>query len=1019
MRIKTILSVFICFVLAAGSFSVSVFADESDPEAVLIEEEQHNDEPEIIKEEQQDGQPEVFKEEQQDGRPEIIEEEQQDGQPEIIEEEQQDDKPEIIKEEQQADRIEIIEEDQISDAEEAGGTDTEAVNNNEEKLLAEEDFSYEINEGKVTIKDYTGSDLDVVIPDTIGGYPVTDIAKFAFAYYSDLTSITIPESVTSIGYFAFDGCESLTSIIIPDSVTSIGDEAFNGCSGLTSITLPSGITKIGFSLFDGCGSLTSITIPDSVTLIDSYAFYECTGLTSITIPDSVTLIDSYAFYECSSLKSLTIPGSVTTIGGYAFNDCVSLTSVEISEGVTTIGNRAFKDCDNLTNVSIPKSVTSIGNWAFGGCRNLTINYAGSICDYVKNIAYYADRIVCRNNSHQETISEIVKPGTAEEAGEVKYTCSECGLSYCLNYYKENGMASISGSSIPLFFVEIDLPSNIDDAEVKHIEDGAFYRCGNLTGITIPEGVTSIGNSAFNMCSSLTDITIPESVTSIGDRAFFACGRLADITIPEGVTGIGKWTFYNCGSLTDITIPEGVTSIGSNAFSRCGSLTGVSIPNSVKSIGDYAFQYCGSLTNVTIPDGLTSIGNSAFAGCSSLTSVTIPKSVKSIGEYAVGMYYSYASAEYLPIEGFIIYGITGSAAEEYAVENGLQFIDTRGVSTISLKAKTAVYSGKTINIDPAVVTGSTGKVTYTYYSDSACRNKAASHKNAGTYYVQATVAGDDNYQPATSEAVKFKISKADQSVTVKASAASVSAGKTAAITVTGAKGTKSFSSSNTAIAAVTSTGTITAKKVGTVSITVTADATDNYNKAEKKITIKVVPAAASALTATNLIKGISIKWKKVAGATGYYLYRDNKLIKTITDGSTVKYADAAANTNGTKYVYKLAAYAKTGKSTLSKSVTKYRLESPAVSSLENSPAGKATVKWGTNEKGTGYELQYSTVKDFSSRKKVSVTNKNTDSTVISGLTKGRTYYVRISTYKTVNGTKHYSAWSAVKSVTITH
>ena len=162
---------------------------------------------------------------------------------------------------------------------------------------------------------------------------------------------------------------------------------------------------------------------------------------------------------------------------------------------------------------------------------------------------------------------------------------------------------------------------------------AFWYCSGLTSITIPNSVTSIGNSAFNNCDGLTSITIPNSVTSIGDDAFQYCFGLTFVTFGNSVTTIGKSAFSCCYSLTTITIPNSVTSIGTYAFQYCSGLTSVTIGNSVTSIGWGAFSGCSGLTSVTIGNSVTSIGNYAFYGCSGLTSITIPNSVTSIGDWA--------------------------------------------------------------------------------------------------------------------------------------------------------------------------------------------------------------------------------------------------------------------------------------------------------------------------------------------------------------------------------------------------
>ena len=185
--------------------------------------------------------------------------------------------------------------------------------------------------------------------------PICTIGYYAFGICSNLTCITIPDSVTEIGEGAFNGCSNLTSITIPNSVTEIGKCAFSNCSSLTSITIPDSVTEIGYKAFSGCSSLTSVTIPDSVTNIGGSVFSRCSsltafyskfasadnrclivdgeldsfapaGLTEYTIPNSVTSIGD-AFFGCSHLTSITIPNSVTVIGRCAFSYCSSLASV--------------------------------------------------------------------------------------------------------------------------------------------------------------------------------------------------------------------------------------------------------------------------------------------------------------------------------------------------------------------------------------------------------------------------------------------------------------------------------------------------------------------------------------------------------------------------------------------------------------------------------------------------------------------------------------------------------------------
>ena len=208
----------------------------------------------------------------------------------------------------------------------------------------------------------------------------------------------------------------------------------------------------------------------------------------------------------------------------------------------------------------------------------------------------------------------------------------------------------------------------------------------ITSVSLPDGLTSIGDYAFEDCSSLKSITIGNSVTSIGDGAFQSCSSLSSVTIPNSVTSIENWAFQWCSSLTSITIPNSVTSMGIYAFRYCESLTFVTLGNGLTSIGSCAFQSCSSLTSITIPNSVMSIEDGAFQSCSSLSSVTIPNSVESIG------YEAFDSCSRVTMQGttppLISAGtfsdnatifVPCSAMDAYLAAPVWQFLDLHGLS----------------------------------------------------------------------------------------------------------------------------------------------------------------------------------------------------------------------------------------------------------------------------------------------------------------------------------------------------
>ena len=321
-----------------------------------------------------------------------------------------------------------------------------------------------------------------------------------------------------------------------------------------------------------------------------------------------------------------------------------------------------------------------------------------------------------------------------------------------------------------------------------------------------------------------------------------------------------------------------------------------------------------------------------------------------------------------------------------------------------------------DIDPVSVDVVNGKIPI---EKGSVTNKAGTTMSFGepvigtTYNVELS---SDNYvfRPFTAECTKYQQSF---TVTKSTGTAALIPGKTAQVKASGAKGALTYTSSDASIATVTAAGKVTAKKPGIVRITVKAAETDEYNAAVRTVSFKVVPAATAKVTPVNTATGIKVTWQKVTGATGYSVYRNNKLVKTVT-GLTLT-DTAVKNGNGTKYTYKIVALTKgVGASTVSRTASVFRLTASSITSVKNTAAKKATVKYTKNAKATGYQIRFALKKNMSGAKSVTVTKAGTLTRVLSGLTKGKTYYVQIRTYKKVGTTKSFSAWSAVKSVKIT-
>ena len=413
---------------------------------------------------------------------------------------------------------------------------------------------------------------------------LVEIGAFAFNGCQNLGSVVLPESLTTLGRDAFQSCKSLRAVKIPSGVTAIPDQCFYVCSSLESVIIPEGVMSIGSSAFASC-NLKTLTLPESLTTLGSDAFRynqmlekieipskvteipqscfeRCLSLESVTIPEGVTAIGDDAFQSCN-LNALTLPESLEAIGSYAFFGNRSLKSVNIPAKVKTIESYAFASC-GLTDLVIPEGVQAIGNYAFGwnSLQNLTLpSTITSIGESVFYDNYYLQLIIC-NAATPPTLGDNafdndITPSIKVPLQSIAAYRQAVGWKNFANYYggevvadgityriDDNG-AMVAAAETSL--TEANIPSAVEfegnQYAVTKINDKAFSDNTNLTAVTLPESVVTLGSDAFSGCQSLKTIKIPSKVTAIPDRCFVSCSSLENVTIPEGVTTLGLYAFY--------------------------------------------------------------------------------------------------------------------------------------------------------------------------------------------------------------------------------------------------------------------------------------------------------------------------------------------------------------------------------------------------------------------------------------------------------------------------------------------
>ena len=890
---------------------------------------------------------------------------------------------------------------------------------------------------------------------------VKSIGASAFCDCSNLSSITIPEEVKEIGNAAFWGCSSLVNIVIPNGITSIKSELFKNCSNLESITISNKVKSIGEGAFSSCSSLKKITIPGNVTSISWNSFYGCTNLSDIVfsnpnnivfvgggafedtqwlknqsdgllyigkvaykyigdMPDNTNIIlkngtlciSGSAFDTCEGLKSITIPNTVTNIGEYAFSYCTKLKNIVIPNTVTEIGYGIFSQCENLTNVTLSNSIKDIPGWAFAMCKNLTsisipsgVTEIGSgaftECENLASISIPDSVAYIWENAFEKcmALTRVTIPSNVESIGSGAFAdCSNLSNIIFLNAESTKIIEANAFNGTKWY--------NSQPNGVIYIGNMAYTYKGDMpknTRIELKKGTTSIGSIAFYGCKNLISISIPNSVTTVSRAAFYDCTGLENIVLPNTVKRIDSGAFSNCSNMTSISLPNSIEEMGEYVFSDCIKLKSVTIPDEVTSIGEGAFLNCTSLANVTISKKVRYINNRAFMNCINLKSVTVPKSIVKILNYAMGYYQDTETGSYKKIDGFTIKGYKGTAAEEYAKENGFKFIalDVSKPTSVSLnKTSLTLDVGKSYTLTKTV-SPSNAVTSYTW---SSSNTSVANVDGNGKVTAKASGTATITVKTSNGKTATCKVTVNLPAPQITGLANTTGGIKISWNKVDGAYGYRLYYKpasggwkrfKDTTATSFTDSGVVP-NKTETYTIrcidkngnTISGFNSNGWSK-------KYTPAAPTISKLENTTGGIKISWNKIAGVYGYRLYYKTSSggWKRFKDTTATSFTDSGVSPNRTE-TYTIRCIDKNGNTISGFNSTgwskKYTPVAPTISKLDNTSGG-IKLSWNKIAGVYGYRLYYKTSSGGWKRFKDTTATSFTDSGVSPNRTE--TYTIR--------------------------
>ncbi len=883
---------------------------------------------------------------------------------------------------------------------------------------------------------------------------VTDIVYCAFMNNENLKEVVLPNTLTSISQGAFQGCGNLTDVNMPSELTSIGNNAF-ASSGIKKADIPGGVKTIESSAFM-YSDLEELTLAEGIKEIESAAFMN-TKLKEVKIPDSMDIISTFAF-NGSTLESVDLGNGIQEIDDFAFAN-TNLKAVRIPDSVVYLGDCVF-DGSKVKDLQIGAGITSTGSYTFIGMEIETLTLPSNVTEVA-----YKSFMDCSK------LADIELPDTLEKLDGTAFQ----GTAW---YDNQSGGVIYIGTSLYGYKGDMPENTNIIIKDgTKIIANYAFELQENLASITLPTSVKTIGLSAFSNCFNISDVYYSGSqedrekididtgnywleqatwhynyvcthkFENDCDEDCNICGEIrpivhdfADATCTEAETCnlCGETRNEALGHNSDagtVTKEATCSETGTKVYkcTRCEEVLKTEVLAQLTH--DFAAATCNKAETCNLCGEARgeALGHNSDAGTVTKEPTCTETGIKTYKctrceevlktEVLAQLTHDFAAATCEKAETCKLCGETRGEALGHNSDDGT-------VTKEATCSETGIKTYKCARCEEVIKTETLDKLPHEY-TEATCENPETCEVCGQTRGEALGHIGGEATCEEKAICTRCEEEYGDFADHIFSNANCTEA-KTCEICGDTEGDELGHSYSNACDKDCNRCG---AKRTTKHKYSNNCDTTCNVCNAVRSVTHAYKTTTEAATTSKNgsvvkkctvcgkVASTTTIKYAKTFKlSTTEYTYNgknkkpsvvvkdsSNKVLKNKVD-YIIHYPSSTKNV-GT-YKVKIELKGKySGTKTLSFKIN------PSKTTVSKLTAGKKKLTVNITKKSTqvtGYEIQYSTSKKFTSSKTKTIKSNKTTKVTLSSLKAKKTYYVRVRTYKTVNGKKYYSDWSGYKS-----